>query len=419
MDSSNDIQPIWNRIPQFFTYGLKFSPLCLTGIAASLSLVPDIPVIGLILLVVSLALPYKYCFTALEYTAEGDLNPPELSYKVLFEQYEIPFKQLCVFILFGIIIFQVARFAGEIPALVLFYSGIFLLPASVMVMGMTHDFLSAINPVLMTKMVRRIGWSYLALLGFLFMLTIAEANLQGFVYQQTSGKTLIFLLRAVSIYFSIVMFHMMGYLLFQFHEELGESAPRQESAKGSEEDEGIVSELFEKFMAEGNTVAALAELESEVADSPDNAVLHRRFHTMLMMHGEPKQIIRHGKKYISLLISSGNSYDGADVYLDCIGKVLACPLEQQKDYLPLMKVLREKGRRQEALGLVKEFSERYPESDYLPQISMLSAQILCEDLGHDDEAKKVLDQILKTHPRHELATSVKEYRNMIANLSLP
>lgn len=411
----NDIPPLWSRMPASFAYGFKPVPLILALIMSVAIYFAGIPLFGIFIVITSLVLPYKYSFSILEYTAEGILDPPQASYEVLGEQYEVPFKQLGIFILFSIVLYAVGNFAGYFTSLLFFYTGLILIPASIMVMGLTHSFTAAINPIKLINMIFRTGWSYLILVGLLFMLGIAESNLQYFMFDNYAGMILPFLIRFISIYFTFVAFHMMGYLLYQFHKEIGDSDASLKVIEIEDQNSGV-SDLFDSLMSQGKTEAAIMEFQSVVSQCPEDMELRRRYHNFLLTEGFPDQLLMHAQNYISRLLSIGEASAATDVFLDCEEQGKSCALLKDSDYFSIIKNLRARGKTNEALKLVSIFGKSFPNSALAPQLFLLTAQMLSEDMNQDARAKNILDVMLKKYPQHELIATIKEYRNLLDKL---
>ncbi len=411
----NDIPPLWSRMPAAFAYGFKPVPLILALIMSVAIYFAGIPLFGIFILIASLVLPYKYSFSILEYTAEGILDPPRASYEILANQYEVPFKQLGIFILFIIILYVVDNIAGHLVATLFFYAGLVLIPASIMVMGLTHSFAAAMNPAKLINMVFRTGWSYLILVGLLFMLGMAESNLQYFVFDNYAGMVLPFIIRFISIYFTFVAFHIMGYLLYQFHKEIGDSDASLKVIETEHQNSGI-SDLFDSLMNEGKTEAALMEFQSVVNQYPEDMDLRRRYHNLMLTEGSSNQLVLHAQRYISRLLNTGDASTATDVFLDCIEQGKSCELSKDRDYLAIVKNLRIKGKTTEALKLVGTFGKRSPNSPLAPQLFFLAAQILSEDMHQDGRAKNILDVTLKKYPQHELVAKIQEYRSILDKL---
>ena len=221
LGSANLITPFWQRLGQFFLYPLHpFSTiflivLTILSVMLGTGLMPF-----LFNLVISIVF-IKYCYAVLEHTARGHLKPMPISAGLVNDEMELPFKQF---------VMLAAIFAGN--AAVLKHFGIFLffisisitylaLPANIMVLAMEHSLFAALNPVIVFSVIRRIGLPYLFLYFLMFLLSIASATLMGILDSIFSDTIAYAVTLFASLYFSVVTFHLMGYTLYQYHDQLG------------------------------------------------------------------------------------------------------------------------------------------------------------------------------------------------------
>ena len=208
MRDSTDIPALWDVIPQFFLLPLKGSGivvlLVFSALAAFLS-----PLIFKIMLVFAVI---KYGMEILQNTAIGVVEAPELSFKVLNENYQLPFKQLALLLLPAFLLYQVDSFVSFIIVsnIIVFY--LFALPASVMTLAYTDSFFAAINPFSLLSLIRRIGWTYGILYVFLLLLNGGASAAYYFLFDYSTASLFFEIL--FQIYFTWVMYAMMGYVLY-------------------------------------------------------------------------------------------------------------------------------------------------------------------------------------------------------------
>ncbi len=91
----------------------------------------------------------------------------------------------------------------------------------IIVLASSRSLFAALNPVVCTRIATRIGASYLLMCIFLLLLLFAP----GFILKLTSDampeKLLLFLSYAASLYYAIISYNLMGYVILQYHEEIG------------------------------------------------------------------------------------------------------------------------------------------------------------------------------------------------------
>ncbi|MFW5969484.1 MAG: hypothetical protein ACOCP9_02495, partial [Halofilum sp. (in: g-proteobacteria)] len=176
------IVPFWNRMPRFFLYPLTPPGLyVLLLLAVANATVLDLMhaggggfIAGLVVSLVAAVFSIKYGYDILERTANGHTLPPRLNRDTLLDGYELPFKQIAVFIILGLVGWGIAILLP--PALVVAGFVVYgiavvaLLPAIIMTLALERSVSAALNPVTLFGIAFRIGWPYFAVLGLLIRL---------------------------------------------------------------------------------------------------------------------------------------------------------------------------------------------------------------------------------------------------------
>jgi len=101
----------------------------------------------------------------------GHLDPSAGSIEVSGEGSGRVYKQFGLFILFGVLTGVVAALFGPRAAMVLWFGLNLLMPGAIMILAVTDSLGKALNPVWYAMLLRSIGWAYLLMVAFMFLLT--------------------------------------------------------------------------------------------------------------------------------------------------------------------------------------------------------------------------------------------------------
>jgi hypothetical protein len=221
---------------------------------------------------------------------------------------------------------------------------------------------------------------------------------------------------AVNTLFSVIGFHMMGYVLLQYHREIGDPLATGSRLAAQAPDSGLRSPLFEQLMREGKTAAAAAEIMGQVRQHPGDLELRRQAHNFLLSHGQHALLLENARGLLDELLAAGKLAPAAEVFSDCLKQRLSCLPASPGHYLALVRQLRRMGRARDAVKLGKGFHRRFPASDDTPALYLEVAAALSEDLQRDDLAQQLLDFLLQRYPQHERTEEVRRYRDVLTRL---
>lgn len=218
--NSENIAPFWRRIEQAFRYPVNGNTLLLIVILSVVSTVAaELLGSGLVSLVITLAAfggLLKYSFMCLMETSEGEFTPPDIT-EALTGGLGLAFKMIAMIILMVGSVLVLAFYVHEMVALLAAVLYIIGLPAVIITFAHTQSIFAALNPMFFLGLIWRIGFPYAALLGFMLIMSGSVSLLDSLIgdgYAAVSGV----LSMIVSNYYTVVMFHIMGYLLYQYRD---------------------------------------------------------------------------------------------------------------------------------------------------------------------------------------------------------
>ena len=406
--------PFWQQLPRVFTYpahGDALVKIVAYAIAAYVArrFLPFGPILaGLCWLAF-----FAYCFGILERTARGHLVAAEVFVNDRTDKDRRPIMQVVIFIIFILLVGLAAAFLGKVAGQVTLFLVSLVIPASIMVLALEERLGAALNPMRLLQTISGIGLPYLALCAFLFLLLESSAYLaQGldkFLPEWASG----ILAGMVSMYFMVSMYYLMGYVLYQNHQELGvdvqvDTAMAQHNLQkagggGGKAAVDVLGPETRGLVADGKLEEAAARIENNLRRQWENNKLHDQYQKLLLLQGVPKAITKHVNEYVPKLVREKRAMRAVEVYEAARKVVPDLLIVDSTLLLPLATQAYEQGRDAAAFDLLKGFDKRFPESADIPGVYMLAAKILLEKRNDYAMAQKILQHLARKFPQHPLA----------------
>lgn len=393
--------PFWQRLTDFLRY--PFSPLGLMVLVLAF-MVPlflgDAALLAYLSGAAVLLVVIKYAWTALEQVSGGDLTPigPQRLARAASNELAIGVGVLMVGLCAATgYVFLKSAFYGTVVAVVF----LAVAPAMLIAAGTNRSFSAAMNGEGLKAAVSGVGPVYVALV---LLSVLLLAALQSFVsifadiLPAAWGRAMA--LTAYS-YFTIVLFTLCGYVLFQFQEALG-FTPAGDAAKTRKNhkrgDPVMVS--VEMFLKEGSYSRAMSVLKGETNKKGANLTSHERYHKLIWAMNDEPALRQHANIYFNTLLESGRDTQAASLLRAYTQRIpgyrpddpdvcydLAVAFERMGDYKLAVHVLN---------GMHKDS----PHYIRLPDAYLLAARLLAEKLGLPQKGLALvqfLDGRFKTH----------------------
>lgn len=409
---NKNITPFWQRLPAFFGFPFQVGNLARLGLfTLGWLAVGWLPGLFSLILAIGLVLGFfRYCFNVLAYTAYGHLDSGRYPIKP-FTSPNTLYKLVLVLFLQGLVLGFLSTALGKGFSLVASVVISLLTPATIMVLTITQRAFAALNPVLLASVVARIGTPYLLLNAFLFMLQVGTATALTLAAPLLPRALLPPVLALVIMAFSLIMFQMMGYVLYQNHKALGLASEAEEESEEdrAEAELAALDERIKEFMDQDNIGAALDWMRDALRDRPEDLARHERYHRLLVLSRSPR-LPKHAEDYLGMLLARKET----NAFLQIMQVMENCWRQdaawQAPAYLslPLAKLCLSRGRTPEALRLLKDFHKRFPASHDIAEAWLLQARILIERFNRDDKAVPFLNAILKQYPQHPAAAEARQ-----------
>ncbi|MDI9244016.1 hypothetical protein [Marinobacter sp. CHS3-4] len=408
LGAATEVVPFWNRIGAFFRYPFSTDPLAVIAICTLVPLLLSNNLIGLIVTLVLVLALLKYTYAVVRHTAEGHMKPPPLSVAFTGSGFDIVILQLLVFILMGALVTTAGMVGGPILMMVAVALVLLALPASVMVLAMEHSVIAAVNPMNLAVLISRIGSSYFLLYLYLILISMASGAAQEFAYNHFAPQLANIVAGFLNSTFTLILFHMLGYLLFQYQEELGFASDHQDEESLSEMQGRDRSHRLEADidmnLKDGNYDRVQSMLKESLKRDPDNAHRLAQMYALLVARDDRQEIYRYHPRLLTMLADK-NDGDSMASLLEKIESVEpGFRLNDPELALQCAKTLYHRGQFKPALKLLQDFHKRFPDSECLPPAYLTVAQALANGLGQWEKATAFLTFIKKrcvNHPLHE------------------
>ncbi len=413
LGAATEAVPFWHRIGSFFRYPFHTDPLMVIAICTLVPVAAPANLIGvLIWLFLALAL-FKYTYAVIGHTAEGHLKPPPVSVAFTGSGFDIVILQLLVFVVMGALVTAAGMLGGPLLMALALAFVVLALPASIMVLAMERSVGAAVNPMNLAALMSRIGAPYFLLYGYLILLTLASGAAQDFALNHFPLWLSQPLAGFLNSTFMLILFHMLGYLLFQYQEELGFAADLQDQPAGEDMHGRDRSARFDADidmnLKDGNYDRVQSMLKEALKRDRDNPLRIGQLYQLVMARRDVTELYRYHPRILAWLAERN---DG-----QAIAEVLALLQEVEPQFrlddpelaVRCAQAMYHRGEFKPLLRLLQDFHKRFPDSEQLAPAYLLVAQALANGLGQWEKAKAFLSFIQKKCPNHPLHEQIPTY----------
>ena len=417
--SGSDIKPFWLISGKFFLYPLHLYPLSFMVILTILYAQFDPTLMGKLMRFVISLVFMKYTYAVLEDTALGHLKPLPINTKVINNELDLPIKQfILTFAISATNFYVYQNFGYTVVSVTAFISSV-MFPANLMVLAMEHSFFAAFNPILVFNVIKRIGAPYFLLTFLLSTLITASGIVMNFVYDSFSYQTFSLISSFINMYFVLIMAHLLGYTLYQYHDELGYQINNDEEIDGKFTEAAIDPELriIEILIKEGKYDEAKTKLALLIKENPSNNEAQLNNLKLYQLSGDDEGYNKYTKKYISYLFSTQQTAQIIKILPMIFSVNPSFKPEQAKERFELAKLLKQNGQSKSAVSLINNLHVDFPEFTQIPEAYLLASKILCEQLGNDKQAANILNFLLKKYPGNEYRQEIIDYLEVVNNLT--
>lgn len=412
----------------FFVYPLLSMPSI--GLIAALSLLSALffnrsGFIALIIQFIIWSLMVKYAFESLRSTAEGRFKPPPLSSEVLLENFSIVFKQIALYFVIGFVgIFITVKLGSSALPVYALTIGV-TLPSILIILIVNDDLGQALNPFLVFGIIFRIGWAYFLLLFFILLLLSAPAALGYTVIQHMPLKLQQFLFTIANNYYTLIIYHMMGYVILQYHHRLNypvaletilssiypdgpqkRDNDRNHARKIQHED--LLNDVSQ-LVQDGELDKAIGRIEKQVeCETITDMELSKRYLGLLKLCKQESKLTAYAPHHLEILVKARSKSAALELYRECL-KIDNAFAPQALVSFKIASWLSEAGKHQEAILALNAIIKKFPKDAIVPKAYYRAALIFHERLQKGDQAKKILNGLIKKFPDHEICAFARNY----------
>ena len=385
---SAPIVPFWNRLREITRYPAHMSAMITIVMLALGNLAIFLPFGRILVLLVTVA-GYRYAFECLRATANGTMEPPELMQST---DGSLGWKQIWLMLIFiAIGIIGIGLFGPKLGMVLLLFLG-FCLPGATMSLAMDESLSGALNPAKWIAIFTRIGWPYLAVVGLCLVILTSQNYAAAMAAKVLPLFLAVIVIGIISNYALVMTFHLMGYLIYQYHDDVGFEpvAPQMLRPLAKlDPDQDLLDEVT-AFVRDGKPENATELLRGHLRSRGGTPAVHTQYRKLLRLADDRAELLRHGQEYLNILMAQDKTRPALELLRECQLIEPTFSPTDSAEISQLAKLAAQGGQPELALRLLSGFHKRFPKSKDIPQNYLLVATLLHERMNQDEKARSVL-----------------------------
>ena len=309
-----------------------------------------------------------------------------------------------------------------------------MLPSAMIVIALDDAFFRSLNPLNVVDHVQRMGRAFFVLWAF-FLLIVGTRHVVLGLGSGWPGVLRLPLELGLGTYLGLVLCALMGYVLYQFHQEMhldvqidfdahrraggAEGIARAGSAHKALREADLKDPLERKLqplVAEGRFEEAIAELKDQMRHARHDPALNTRLHQLYLMQGDGAATLAHGQQWLVALARAGQGKEALAAWRKLRGLDPQFEIRDAEAVLPIATAASRRGEHDVALGLVRGFDKRFPRHPDLPGVAFLGARLLSEHGRQHGKAAQLLRALLARYPDHAIAEEARTYLTVLERM---
>lgn len=413
LGAASEVQPFWTRLPAFFRYPLHKDPMAVILICTLVPLFLAPNLFGFVVSFVLLLALFKYTYAVIRRTAEGHMTPPPLAEAFTGTGFGIVLKQVAVFVAMVVAVVFTTMTFGNLAGMLVMAFAVLALPASIMVLAMEQSVRAAVNPLNLATLIARIGRHYFLLYLFLILLTIASSEAQSFAWAHLDPLLANPLAGFLNSTYTLILFHMLGYLLFEYQEELGFASDLKDDTEAADttpaDRSRRVDADIDMNLKDGRYDRVSAILEETLKRDPDNPVRLGQLYRLCEARNDTKTLARHHIKLMRWMTQARRPNELKTLFQTLEQADPDFGIQDPELLLACADAFYHQQSFQRVLKLLRDFHKRFPGTPQTGPAYLLVARTLANGYNQWDKAISYLKFVLKTDPAEPVQTLGKLY----------
>ncbi len=315
LGSSYTVEPFWRRLQESFRYPLNANTLSLiVGVSVITGVLSAVPLLFLFTFIIYLALVgmmMKYCFSCLERTAGGDMTAPDITV-AYGGGLQVMLHLFLMTLAISVIVGAIGAVAGPGFASFIGMAVMTGFPAILINYALTNSLWSSLNLLSMLQLIITIGLPYGLLIAFIMIMAGSVGVIQELIGDRFSLVSAI-LQSIVSYYYMVVVFHLMGYMIFQYQGKLGFVARQSDHADVfNRTPQARTLAMINVFLKEGRPDKAVDLFDEGVKAYSRDTAFFERYFEFIYRTRSAHLLKGFADQYLMLLVKS-NKKDKLDI----------------------------------------------------------------------------------------------------------
>ena len=249
---------------------------------------------------------------------------------------------------------------------------------------------------------------------FLGFLESAPAYLGRYIIAFLPAVSHRFLFTVAKNFYIIVSYHLMGYVIFQYHEKIGYEVALDDEDLSTQDvtsEQGVENEILNRaniFIKEGKIDDAISLIRNETGGAISDLNLAECYYNLLKIKQLIPEMLKHARAYLDLLAKANQKEKLCEVYSECVSKDVGFT-PSPSTLFKIAGCLNEAGNPKGAMEAYNRFVKAYPKNPLTPKAYFLAANVINEKLKNPRKAAGILKGLIKTYPNHEIIPYAQKY----------